>query len=233
MSRISKSTNPGQVVWQLRQAGLTFNTILDVGIRAETPFLKSQFPKSRQFLFEPMSEWYETIRNNYAELDYELVECACSNEDGETEFVAEHKTTDIELPSHGRMISDSAKSPGSVSVVKTIKLDTFVAERGLKEPFFLKVDVDGAESLVLEGAVETLKSCDVVVLEMNRRKFLDLASFMHAHGFFVHSISGLAFGRPTADVLVNPEDPGTGLLQCDIFFMPLKYLDDPRVKPTR
>ena len=48
--------------------------------------------------------------------------------------------------------------------VKTITLDDFFSQREL-QPFYLKLDVQGAEMLVLKGANSVLKSCLAVEFE--------------------------------------------------------------------
>lgn len=54
--------------------------------------------------------------------------------------------------------------------VKTLRLDTYIESRRVPRVDIIKIDVEGAESLVLDGAVKVLKDCrPVVVLESGDR----------------------------------------------------------------
>ena len=45
-------------------------------------------------------------------------------------------------------------------------LDTVVRERGFPKPDFIKIDVQGAEQDVIRGALETMKSVQHLIVEM-------------------------------------------------------------------
>lgn len=229
------STMPAQrVLWHLREAGLSVSNILDIGIREETNFLKNQYGNSniKQYLFEPMREWHSTIEENYKGINHELVPIACSDEDGKAEFISVHEVK-MDLPSHGHLRSNASNASGDVYEVETQRLDTFVEARGLKGPFLLKIDVDGFEMNVLKGAIKTLKVCDVVIVEMTRRFFAERTAFLHEQGFFVHSVCDSAFGSPADSSDSVLQSGGSGLLQCDVFFLPNKFISDPRFTPVR
>ena len=51
-------------------------------------------------------------------------------------------------------------------IKKTKKLDTVVKGKGYRLPDLIKIDVQGAELLVLKGAVETLKHCKYLIVEL-------------------------------------------------------------------
>jgi FkbM family methyltransferase len=78
-------------------------------------------------------------------------------------------------------------------IVKTIKLDDFVSENGLKPPDVMKIDVEGAEEQVLIGAESLLISCKpIIFLSLHEhlnpgvtRKCLD---FLEAIGYSVDEI---------------------------------------------
>ena len=46
----------------------------------------------------------------------------------------------------------SANHHAEVIEVKTVTLDSYVAEHNLAEPQFVKIDAEGAEILILKGA---------------------------------------------------------------------------------
>lgn len=59
--------------------------------------------------------------------------------------------------------------------VKGMKLDTFVKENNIPKIDMIKIDVEGAELKVLNGAIETLNRCDPLILievhENNLKRF--------------------------------------------------------------
>ena len=75
-------------------------------------------------------------------------------------------------------------------IIPMITLDNVCEEKKLKGPYVLKVDVQGAELLVLEGAVKVLENCDLVILEVsffNFRKdtpdLFEVVQYMKNQGF--------------------------------------------------
>jgi hypothetical protein len=62
----------------------------------------------------------------------------------------------------------------------------------------MKIDVDGNELAVLNGAVQTLRSVDVVIIEAAvHHQFLDRLSFLMKHGFALVDIVDLCYYKDT------------------------------------
>ena len=55
-------------------------------------------------------------------------------------------------------VDANPKIPGACNLVNTITLDSFMIIEGLKEVNFLKMDVEGSELDIIEGAKESLKN---------------------------------------------------------------------------
>ena len=71
-------------------------------------------------------------------------------------------------------------------------------EKALKGPYLLKVDVEGAEMDVMDGASKTLEMTDVVILEVtfiarliNAPEFTDIIKHMDGLGFVAYDIYDL------------------------------------------
>ncbi len=81
--------------------------------------------------------------------------------------------------------------------VNTRRLDTFVREKGVDwQVDLLKLDIQGAELLALEGAVETLKRTRFVWTEVSFAQLYDGAcvfpqvfDFLSSHGFALMEIT--------------------------------------------
>lgn len=79
---------------------------------------------------------------------------------------------------------------GIIENVQTATLDLIAEENGFARADFLAVDVQGAELLVLNGALKVLDSVHAVITEVSQKPFYDgavlypeLKAFLEAHGF--------------------------------------------------
>jgi FkbM family methyltransferase len=59
----------------------------------------------------------------------------------------------------------------SPQILKTTTLDAVVGTRNMPKPDLIKMDIQGAELDVLKGATETLKSCEHLILELQKVEY--------------------------------------------------------------
>jgi FkbM family methyltransferase len=189
------------VLEQLRGLDFAPATVFDVGA-AFGDFARqchAVFPDARYVLIEPLAEYGPALATALESLPgAELVRAAAAATAGE-----------ITLNVHGDLVGsslyleqeDSAVN-GVPRTVPTVTLDGLRAERGLKPPFLVKIDVQGAELDVLAGAAQTLREADYVVLEVSFFEFFrggplfhDVVAFMQACGFVAYDIFGFQY-RP-------------------------------------
>ena len=92
--------------------------------------------------------------------------------------------------------------------LETRRLDDFAETTGVD---FLKIDVQGGELLVLQGAVERLRDVLVVHTEVEflplykkQPLFADIDSLLRAQGFVFHTM--IPFGRTFKPMVVNNDD---------------------------
>ncbi len=98
-----------------------------------------------------------------------LMTCALSNVDGEAPFVS---CGEVDSGRSSGSHLDKVRAPEQQAVyesfdhtmVATIKADTLVGARRVPAPSIIKIDVEGAELLVLEGGVEILSSVKPILL---------------------------------------------------------------------
>lgn len=118
------------------------------------------FPRNLKFL-------NKTINLNKVE-NVKIIPYAVTNKEGVSWF------------QEGENVAEGKLSPGGALKVKTISLDNFIKKKGI-EPNLLKIDVEGAELSVLEGAKNyMLENKPVLLIEThgetlkkNCFKFLD------------------------------------------------------------
>jgi FkbM family methyltransferase len=124
-------------------------------------------PAGRVFAFEPLPENVRMIAHN-ANLNtfrqISIQEIALGKEDGHAKFVVSSN------PNWGKLASVGA--PASVvgeQDVRVACLDTLIREGTVPRPDLMKIDVEGAEVDVLEGAADTLSTARPIL-------FIDLHS---------------------------------------------------------
>jgi FkbM family methyltransferase len=159
----------------LRKGGLRVGTVIDVGVQNETRELTEAFPDKKHLLFEPVIENNEHIKKNYAQIDYELINVAASDKDGEglievhthggsqytSSLIEPHERVTVNLPH----LEGYFVTPVAHRRIPQAKLDTIIRKGAYEKPYLLKLDVDGIELKILQGASETLKDTSCVIIE--------------------------------------------------------------------
>lgn len=181
----------------LSELGVEIQAILDIGVLHGTPPLMQKFPNLKHYLFEPIDDHFDVIRENYKSLDYQLFHVALSESDGQA------WQNSFCIDGSGRITHshisdkplDSKDDPRLIKSqqVPMARLDTMMADLNVPAPCLLKIDVDGHEIPILEGARETLKNASVVVIEATARSFLDRANFLSKQGFALFDIVDFAY----------------------------------------
>lgn len=179
-------------------------TIIDVGVSRGTPFLYETFDDRKFLLIDPLAQSARHIAKRYRnKIDYDFEVTLVSDYEGEV---------DIHVPK-GRQAMASVndriglrKSSETFSV-PVQRLDDLTSD--YEPPFGLKIDTEGHELSVLNGARDTLEKCEFVILELSIKRrfedgyrFSDSIEFMAEHGFEVFSfLSGLTRSPRMSDVL--------------------------------
>lgn len=82
----------------------------------------------------------------------------------------------------------------------SLSLDMLIAQFGLPMPTHLKIDVDGGEAGVLQGAAETLKSVQAVMLEMQIPQETELTAIATAGGLKAKGRYAERNGKPIGNI---------------------------------
>jgi FkbM family methyltransferase len=173
------------VMRRIAQTGYTPDFIFDVGASTGvwSDTVRRVFPRARSILVEPLPDrypdWYH--RKNP---DFELVPAAASNQEGRVTFQVSN-----DLYGSSLLNPQDDRTYESVEVAVTT-LDAILKKKKIVGRGILKIDVQFAEHLVLEGATELLSQVDFLVLELTlkraipeARTFLEMINDMESRGF--------------------------------------------------
>ena len=124
---------------------------IDVGANVGyyTLLLASLSPRGQVHAFEPVPRNFDLLSKNIQLNGFENVvlnRCAVGNRNGEMRF------TDAEDGAYSSFLDTGRRAPSGTITVPTRTLTSYCEERGLHRIDFMKVDVEGAELMVLEGA---------------------------------------------------------------------------------
>ena len=179
------------VLAHYRRLGLDPATVIDVGVAAGTPELYRAFPDARLLLVEPLEEWRALLEEANGNRKVEVVIAAAGAEAGETEITV-HRVLACSSVLGARRGDDVDTQR---RVVPRVRLDNIVEERNLPGPFVVKVDVEGGELEVLDGAPAILREADLVLLEVSLFELVpgaplldEVVGWMSEHGFVVADV---------------------------------------------
>jgi len=170
-------------------------TTIDVGAnRGWYTLLLSRLagPEGNVYAFEPDPVAFTALQRNISVNSFcnnvRIFQVAVSNDTCDLQFVAAKDS----CVSHIAMVSTGTGVERLETLqTSSITLDEFVIQNGIDKVDFVKCDVEGAESLVLAGAVSVIKKSRPIILfeliDRNLRKYQSSADailiFLAEHGF--------------------------------------------------
>jgi FkbM family methyltransferase len=191
----------------LRKPGFAPATLIDVGVARGTPNLYDAFPDAHFVLIEPLAEFEEDLQRICRRRGGEYVLAAVGAEPGRAEI---HVNPAMLYESS--LLVNEWRPPSEHQAlerreIEVTTLDALRAERGWQGPFGLKIDAEGYEQRVIEGATALLRETQFVVAEVSvTRPFAGGASFagfialMDEHGFALYDLlDGLKRGDDGVD----------------------------------
>jgi FkbM family methyltransferase len=188
---------------QVSRLGLKPGTVIDVGAATHTAELYQEFKDSKILLIEPLVEFEPFLRKICAAYQAEYVLAAA----GETPGTA---LLNVHPDKYSSSLLKEVEGPsvdGAPRQVPVVTIDGICAEKCLRGPYLIKVDVQGAELQVLAGAERTLRETEVVILEatlfgtmIGGQQLYDTVSYMKQRGFVVYDIYGFHY-RPLDNAL--------------------------------
>jgi FkbM family methyltransferase len=193
---------------QLKSLGFAPHTVIDVGVAYETADLYREFPNARILLIEPQAEFEPCLQQICRQYKAEYVLAAAGAEAGTATFnVHEDQLNSSSLLKE----VEGGSVDGVPRKVKVVTIDEVCAEKKMEGPYFLKLDVQGAELQVLAGAQKTLQETEAVHLEatffgtlIGGPQVYDVVQRMKELGFVVYDI-GNFFYRPLDNALAQAD----------------------------
>ena len=212
MEKVGQSKNRNQKYFENFSREIVIKNIVkkedpicfDVGahIGESVVYFNKLFNNPLIYSFEPSPKSFKILKNN----NYKNNICfnyAISNITGNTVFFENEISHTNSLVKINSLSVDSIKKQKTINSkinVKAIKLDDFIIEQKINKIDLLKVDVQGAESLIFEGSQNTLKKTKVVIVEIcffdyyeNKGGFFDIEKFLKPKGFSLFSISEISY----------------------------------------
>ncbi len=147
----------------IRQFVSAGDTVYDIGANlgyVSLSLAKRVGPHGRVIAFEPIPLNITAFRNNIAInhlTNVRLLECAASDRAGQSVIRL------LENPSTASLVWHNTNPGATEFTIRTVSIDDLVEASDLAPPTFVKIDVEGAEALVLEGMRRTLASARPVV----------------------------------------------------------------------
>jgi FkbM family methyltransferase len=193
----------------LDRHGIRPKTVFDIGVAYGTYELYRAFPNAYYHLIDPTRESLHHMRQLERQLRCEIHPVALGHHDGEVEI-------EIRSDIQGATLLEDL---GEREVLRHDRVpmrrfDSLIDS--IARPALCKIDVQGAELMVLEGMTGRMDSIDAFIVETSTIASLkggpevhDIVRFMHGHGFVVADIVGMAR---------RPLDGATA--QLDLLFLP-------------
>lgn len=205
------AASTARALQRISKRDLSIETVIDVGASNGmwSEVTEKVLPNATYLLIEAQEfhrEALEVYCRQHPNAAYVLA--AAGDQNGEVFF-------DDRMPFGG--VASKEQTSHAKKAVPMYSIDHLVESRGLSGPFLLKLDTHGFEVPILNGATETLKTANLVVIEVYNFRILDqslifdeMCAFMRERGFGVIDIS---------EPLWRVRDGA--FWQMDMFFVPL------------
>ena len=190
--------------------GLKIKSVIDVGAsdgRWSVAASKIISPASFMLIESQEAHSNDLQRLRKKRINFDFLITAVGNSEGEIYF----DKSDL----FGGLASETKKNEKFVCVPIT-KVDSIIESYKLEGPFLLKLDTHGYEVPIFEGALNTLKETNLIVVETYNFKltkdslrFHEMCSYLEAYGFRCIDISEPLFRKKDLS-----------FWQIDMFFIP-------------
>jgi FkbM family methyltransferase len=176
---------------------------LDIGANVGqfSEIICQEYNINKGILVEPLLNMIEVLEAKFPDKEkFTIVNAAIADVNAETDFYVNPEFDSVSSLLRVRNNNDELKSLSIkepiLTKIKTLTLDSMINENYLNSIDLIKIDVQGAEHLVLKGGVETLKRTKLVYTEFSFKPlyeqsstFYDLYNFLSEHNFMLTNIN--------------------------------------------
>ena len=194
-----------EVLEHVSKIGFKPQTVIDVGVAYGTHPLYEKFPDAKHLLIEPLKEYEKYIIEISQKYDADYVFAAAGAKSGK-----------IVINVHPDLVGSSIFKEvegdpvnGLPREVPVVTLDELCDKKNSEGPYLIKIDTQGAELEVLDGAKKILADIEIIILEahlfqffINGPQFYDVITYMKKNGFVVYDITGTYY-RPLDNALAG------------------------------
>ncbi len=194
------------------QQNLLMNTpkvIFDIGAnRGDTAIKYSNlFPTAKIFAFEPFVETFKKLNDNIKDTqNISTYNIAIAEKNGETIFYSNKNEDTNSLLSSTKigLSSDEQVKTIGQTIVNTETIDSFCSKHSIDKIDILKMDIQGAELLALNGAIKLLeeKKIRLIYTETyfrrqynNQPLFHDISKFLASYGYYLQDVYSPIYGN--------------------------------------
>ena len=202
-----------KMISALYKQGIYPQTVIDVGANYGQFAVAAAkiWPATQLYAFEPLPQATTALQILSDKIENITIHpVALGDREGEIPFhvnTYSHASSCLPLAEAHQISFPYAQTCETISVNITT-LDHIFANKSLNPPILLKLDVQGYESITLQGGKKFLEKVDFVLLETSYRPlyqgellFREILSLMESHGFsFLRPVSFLSSPR-TGEIL--------------------------------
>lgn len=212
-SCVRRATKRGALE-RLKRAGFKPGTVFDVGVYHGTPELYDAFPAARHVLVEPVREHEPFITAALSGIRDGRIEWVAASDREGREILS--VSANLQHSRAGRH-TDPPWNPRLERVVDLARLDALRRPED-PAPLLIKVDVDGPDLEVLEGASGILPETHVIIVEATLTQIARRVNRLEELGFTLWDAVDLCYGDST-------------LYQADLVFVQNRLLLEERFCP--
>jgi FkbM family methyltransferase len=183
--------NDGWDAGNLRKPGFVPATVIDVGVADGTQALYRAFPDAYHVLIEPLQEFETDLERLLEERRGEYLLTAVGAHDGTIALQVDRHSLNMSSVLRSALPRPGGPERYEVREVPVTTLDQLRERRGWPGPFGLKIDAEGFEPQVIEGARGLLEDTQFVIAEVS---VIERFEGDHSFAQFIALMDSAGFG---------------------------------------